>query len=164
MALAYVAGQSVSSFSLLPGGLGVADTAVIVALIHGGGAAVHATAAVVLYRLVGYAFNAALGWVLWAANRHRENRHRSPAARPDAGLRPSGPPVSSAQIGARSTRPAARLQARARAASTADRDRRGWVPVGRTSLPPSGLRASSRNQFRGRYELDLAVCGRGRVP
>jgi uncharacterized membrane protein YbhN (UPF0104 family) len=77
VALAYVAGQSVSSFSLLPGGLGVADTAVIVALIHGGAAAVHATTAVILYRLVSYAFIAALGWLLWAANWQHERRHRA---------------------------------------------------------------------------------------
>lgn len=76
--VAYVAGMSVSSLSLLPGGLGIVDTAMIVTFSHGGLAAVAATPGVLLYRLVSVVFIVALGWVLWtvwwAADRRAKRR------------------------------------------------------------------------------------------
>lgn len=71
--IAYVAGISAANLSLLPGGLGVVDAAMIFALTHGGIGPVRATAAVLLYRLVSFALIVAMGWVLvlasWAAGR-----------------------------------------------------------------------------------------------
>ncbi|MCW2494960.1 YbhN family protein [Jatrophihabitans sp.] len=63
--VAYIAGMSASSISLLPGGLGVVDAAMIFALTSGGVSTVSATAAVILYRLVSYALIVALGWIVW---------------------------------------------------------------------------------------------------
>jgi uncharacterized protein (TIRG00374 family) len=65
--VAYIAGMSASSISLLPGGLGVVDAAMIFALTSGGVSTVSATAAVILYRLVSYALIVALGWIVWAS-------------------------------------------------------------------------------------------------
>jgi putative heme transporter len=62
--LAYVAGMSASGISLLPGGLGVTDAAMILVLSHGGYGIASATAAVLLYRLVSYVFIAAAGWIV----------------------------------------------------------------------------------------------------
>lgn len=63
--VAYIAGMSASSISLLPGGLGVVDAAMIFALTSGHVSTVSATAAVILYRLISYALIVALGWMVW---------------------------------------------------------------------------------------------------
>lgn len=65
--VAYIAGMSGSSISLLPGGLGVVDAAMIFALTSGGVGTVSATAAVILYRLISYALIVALGWIVWTS-------------------------------------------------------------------------------------------------
>lgn len=65
--IAYIAGMSGSSISLLPGGLGVVDAAMIFALTSGGVGTVAATAAVILYRLISYALIVALGWIVWTS-------------------------------------------------------------------------------------------------
>ena len=63
--IAYIAGMSTYSLSLLPGGLGVVDAAMIFTLTSGGVGTVSATAAVILYRLISYALIVALGWIVW---------------------------------------------------------------------------------------------------
>jgi uncharacterized protein (TIRG00374 family) len=73
-AVAYVAGMAVSSISLIPGGLGVVDAAMILTLTHGGLTASSATAGVLLYRLISFAFVVAIGWVFWAVSGVIENR------------------------------------------------------------------------------------------
>ena len=65
--VAYIAGMSASSISLLPGGLGVVDAAMIFALTSGHVSTVSATAAVILYRLISYALIVALGWIVWTS-------------------------------------------------------------------------------------------------
>lgn len=65
--VAYIAGMSASSISLLPGGLGVVDAAMIFTLTSGGVGTVSATAAVILYRLISYALIVALGWIVWTS-------------------------------------------------------------------------------------------------
>ena len=65
--VAYIAGMSASSISLLPGGLGVVDAAMIFALTSGHVSTVSATAAVLLYRLISYALIVALGWIVWTS-------------------------------------------------------------------------------------------------
>jgi uncharacterized protein (TIRG00374 family) len=71
---AYVAGMSTSGISLLPGGLGIVDGAMILVLVHGHVGTVTATAAVLLYRLVSYAFNVVLGWSIWAVGWYAARR------------------------------------------------------------------------------------------
>jgi uncharacterized protein (TIRG00374 family) len=86
--VAYIAGMSASSLSLLPGGLGVVDAAMIFALTSGGVSIVSATAAVILYRLVSYALIVALGWMIWTtiwlADRRTRVEIEVPAPRPIA--------------------------------------------------------------------------------
>jgi uncharacterized protein (TIRG00374 family) len=72
--VAYVAGMAVSSISLIPGGLGVVDAAMILTLTHGGSSAASATAGVLLYRLISFAFVVAIGWIFWAVSWFLENR------------------------------------------------------------------------------------------
>lgn len=62
---AYVAGMSTSSLSLLPGGFGVVDAAMVLAFTSGGVGAVAATAGVLLYRLISLVAVVGLGWLIW---------------------------------------------------------------------------------------------------
>ncbi|MEO8888008.1 MAG: YbhN family protein [Jatrophihabitantaceae bacterium] len=66
--VAYVAGMSASSLSLLPGGFGVVDAAMIIALTSGGVSTVSATAGVLVYRLISFALIVILGWLVWTAS------------------------------------------------------------------------------------------------
>jgi uncharacterized protein (TIRG00374 family) len=77
--VAYAAGMAASSLPLLPGGLGVVDGTLVLALTRGGLPASIATAGVLVYRLISFIFVAAIGWVAWAAIR-RGDRRRSAAA------------------------------------------------------------------------------------
>jgi len=72
--VAYIAGMSASSVSLLPGGLGVVDAAMIFTLTSGGVGTVSATAAVILYRLISYALIVGLGWIVWTSMWFAERR------------------------------------------------------------------------------------------
>jgi uncharacterized membrane protein YbhN (UPF0104 family) len=72
--LAYVGGMAASSLPLIPGGVGVVDGALLLALTHGGIPLADATAAVVLYRLISFVMVAAIGWVFWFALRGRPTR------------------------------------------------------------------------------------------
>lgn len=74
LTLAYLAGMGASSLSLLPGGLGVVEAAMILTLTQGGAGTVPATAAVLLYRLISFALVVALGWVVWGATSVAERR------------------------------------------------------------------------------------------
>jgi uncharacterized membrane protein YbhN (UPF0104 family) len=81
VALAYFAGMGVSSLSVLPGGLGPVEVAMVVTLTSSVGVGL-ATAAVVIYRLVSLVLLVAIGWVLWliswardAAVRRRTESH-----------------------------------------------------------------------------------------
>jgi putative heme transporter len=64
---AYVAGMAASSLSLLPGGLGVVDAALVLGLVAGGAAAAPALSVVVLYRLISLVGVVVAGWVVHAA-------------------------------------------------------------------------------------------------
>ncbi len=79
--VAYVAGMSTSGISLLPGGFGVVDAAMIFALTRGGVPTVTATASVLLYRLVSFALIVALGWLVWTTS-WLVDRRRARAAVP----------------------------------------------------------------------------------
>jgi uncharacterized membrane protein YbhN (UPF0104 family) len=64
--LAYTAGMAASSLSLLPGGLGVVDAALVLTLAGGGIPAASAVAAVLLYRLISLVGVVAVGWIVAA--------------------------------------------------------------------------------------------------
>jgi uncharacterized membrane protein YbhN (UPF0104 family) len=96
--VAYTAGMTVSSISLLPGGLGVVDAAMILALTHGGLSPVSATAGVLLYRLISFVFVVALGWALWVGTRHSGARRGLELAASDA---PHPADASTGMTGAR---------------------------------------------------------------
>ena len=61
--VAFLAGKSASSVTFLPGGLGVVDAAMVVALTAGGVPTAGATAGVVVYRLISLVLVVSIGWV-----------------------------------------------------------------------------------------------------
>jgi uncharacterized membrane protein YbhN (UPF0104 family) len=65
--IAYTAGMAASGISLLPGGIGVVDTTIVLALVAGGVPAATALPAVVLYRLISLVAVVAAGWLIAAA-------------------------------------------------------------------------------------------------
>jgi len=67
--LAFCAGMAAGSITILPGGLGIVDNALVVGLVAGGTATATAIAAVVLYRLLTLGFIVGAGWVAWFATR-----------------------------------------------------------------------------------------------
>jgi uncharacterized membrane protein YbhN (UPF0104 family) len=79
--VAYTAGMAASSLSLLPGGIGVVDAAMVLALVAGGVPAAAALPAVLLYRLISLVGVVAVGWVVAALRGHRER-----TARPAVGV------------------------------------------------------------------------------
>jgi hypothetical protein len=90
--LAYLAGMSVSSISLVPGGLGIVDAALIVMLVRGGVSAAAAASGVVLYRMVSLGFVVLAGWGAlaghWLAARRSVDR---PTVAPTVDDPPVGP-------------------------------------------------------------------------
>jgi putative heme transporter len=91
--VAYLAGMGTSSLTMLPGGLGPVDAAMIFALTQGGVNAVAATAAVLLYRVISLALVVALGWLIWAATWLADRRRPRSLVQPAAA---AARPVSSA--------------------------------------------------------------------
>ena len=78
--VAYIAGMSASSVSLLPGGFGIVDAAMIFALTSGGVSTVTATAGVVLYRLISFLLVVGVGWLMWIMSWFLERRANATAA------------------------------------------------------------------------------------
>jgi uncharacterized membrane protein YbhN (UPF0104 family) len=64
--LTYTAGMAASSLSLVPGGLGVVDAAMVLTLVAGGVPAAAALPVVLLYRLISLGGVVAVGWVVAA--------------------------------------------------------------------------------------------------
>jgi uncharacterized protein (TIRG00374 family) len=79
--VAWVAGSATSSLSVLPGGLGTVDAALLLALVAGGVPAAGALSAVVLYRLLSLVGVVAAGWVVHAAQRMAVGPHPALAVR-----------------------------------------------------------------------------------
>lgn len=74
--IAYCAGMAAgSALPVVPGGLGVIDTALILGLVAGGLGTDLAIAAVLLYRIVSLGFIIGTGWIIWLVIRYRQ-RHR----------------------------------------------------------------------------------------
>jgi uncharacterized protein (TIRG00374 family) len=69
--VAYCAGMAAASIPVVPGGLGVIDSALILGLVAGGLPGYSAIAAVVLYRLISLGFIVGAGWIIWLLMRRR---------------------------------------------------------------------------------------------
>jgi uncharacterized membrane protein YbhN (UPF0104 family)/pimeloyl-ACP methyl ester carboxylesterase len=91
--LAYAAGVGAQGLSLTPGGLAITEGAISLALVGSGLNVRQAVAAAVLYRLVSFWLNAALGWLILLLLQARR-----PAAQPapQPSLEPSAEPVPQA--------------------------------------------------------------------
>jgi hypothetical protein len=71
LVVAYAAGMAASTISLVPGGLGVVDGALVLGLVAGGVHTRRAIGAVVLYRLISLGVIGAVGWLFWLTLRIR---------------------------------------------------------------------------------------------
>lgn len=84
--LAYAAAQLATNLPITPGGLGVVEGSLTVALVAFGGDAFRTVAAVLLYRLISFWFMLPLGWGSFAALALNARRH--PELHPGAALAP----------------------------------------------------------------------------
>lgn len=75
--VAYCAGMAAASLPVVPGGLGVIDSALIFGLVAGGLPGSTAIAAVVLYRLISLGFIVGAGWIIWLLMRRRTRREHT---------------------------------------------------------------------------------------
>jgi uncharacterized protein (TIRG00374 family) len=88
--LVYAAGVGAQGLSLTPGGLGITEGAISLALVASGVHVRQAVAAAVLYRLISFWFNAALGWLILLFLRTRRPAEQSV---PEPALEPSAEPA-----------------------------------------------------------------------
>jgi len=82
--LAYAAAQLAANLPITPGGLGVVEGSLTIALLYFGGSQSSTSAAVLLYRLLSFWALLPIGWVAWATTnwdlRRRETRRAAAAA------------------------------------------------------------------------------------
>jgi uncharacterized protein (TIRG00374 family) len=78
--LAFCAGMAAGTITIVPGGLGIIDSALVLGLIAGGITASTAIAAVVLYRIISFGFIIGVGWISWLIMRRRHRRYLATAA------------------------------------------------------------------------------------
>jgi pimeloyl-ACP methyl ester carboxylesterase len=93
--LVYAAGVAAQGLSLTPGGLAITEGVISLALVASGMHVRQAVAAAVLYRLISFWFNAALGWLLLLflqARRPAAQSAPEPALEPSAELLPEEAP------------------------------------------------------------------------
>jgi hypothetical protein len=78
--LVYGSGVAAQSLNITPGGLGIAEGTLSLALVATGLRASQALAAVLLYRLASFWLVAIAGWLvfLWLRHRQRARRHAGP--------------------------------------------------------------------------------------
>lgn len=69
--LAFCLGMAASTITLVPGGLGIIDSALTLGLTTGGVGTATAIAAVVLYRIISFGFVIGTGWIFWLIIRRR---------------------------------------------------------------------------------------------
>lgn len=74
--LAFCAGVAAGTLTIVPGGLGIIDNALILGLIAGGLDTPTAIAAVVLYRLINLGFVIGAGWIAWGLVLRRTRREQ----------------------------------------------------------------------------------------
>jgi uncharacterized protein (TIRG00374 family) len=95
--LAYGAGQLAANLPITPGGLGVVEGSITIALVAFGGSESSTVAAVLLYRIFNFWIPLPAGWVAWATlavRNRREFRRSPPPPESDATGLPSDQPVS----------------------------------------------------------------------
>jgi uncharacterized membrane protein YbhN (UPF0104 family) len=63
--LAFCAAMAAGTITVVPGGLGIIDSALTLGLVAGGVPAAAALAVVVLYRIISLGFIMSLGWLMW---------------------------------------------------------------------------------------------------
>ena len=80
--IAYAADAVVGAFQLIPGGIGLVEGALVLALVGGGVPFAAATAAVVIYRVISLVLVTVVGWIVWLGQRDRPNVAPDPALRP----------------------------------------------------------------------------------
>lgn len=83
--LAYGAGQLAANLPVTPGGLGVVEGSLTIALVAFGGAEASTVAAVLMYRIMSFWAELPLGWGIWAAFAWQDRRDPIPAAHPKGG-------------------------------------------------------------------------------
>jgi uncharacterized protein (TIRG00374 family) len=85
--LAFCAAMAAGSVTIVPGGLGIVDSALVLGLAMGGAALPVVVAVVVLYRIVSFGFIIGLGWFFWLRLRGRPAAAPAPrtATAPPAG-------------------------------------------------------------------------------
>jgi uncharacterized protein (TIRG00374 family) len=79
--LAYGAGQLAANLPITPGGLGVVEGSLVIALVAFGGGQISTVAAVLLYRIVSFWGFLPVGWVFWGGLTWRNRRADQAAAR-----------------------------------------------------------------------------------
>jgi len=72
--LAFCAGMAAGTITLIPGGLGIIDSALIIGLVAGGVDTPTAIATVVLYRIISFGFIISAGWISWLIIRRNRRR------------------------------------------------------------------------------------------
>jgi putative heme transporter len=77
--VAYCAGMAAASLPVVPGGLGVIDSALILGMVAGGLPGSTAIAAVVLYRLISLGFIVGAGWIIWLLMKRRNPAPAEPS-------------------------------------------------------------------------------------
>jgi uncharacterized protein (TIRG00374 family) len=94
--LAYGAGQLAANLPITPGGLGVVEGSLVIALVAFGGAQISTVAAVLLYRIVSFWGYLPVGWFVWGGltlSNRRADRLALVTAEPP-GLRPMPAPAN----------------------------------------------------------------------
>ncbi|MEU6200991.1 YbhN family protein [Streptomyces sp. NPDC047061] len=81
--LAFCAGMAADTLTIVPGGLGLIDSALILGLVTGGVATSTAVAIVVLYRVISFGVVISAGWIMWLVIR-RHGRRETMAVSPQA--------------------------------------------------------------------------------
>ncbi|GIJ45621.1 membrane protein [Virgisporangium aliadipatigenens] len=71
--IAYCAGMAAASIPIVPGGLGLVDSALIIGLVAGGLTTSDSIAAVLLYRMISLGFIIGMGWIFWVLLRRRQS-------------------------------------------------------------------------------------------
>jgi putative heme transporter len=103
--LAYGAGQLAANLPITPGGLGVVEGSLTIAIVAYGGAEASTVAAVLLYRILSFWLTVPLGWGTWAWLARSARRRPVPAAAsqagsPGTGSPGTGPPPAQGGLGA----------------------------------------------------------------
>ena len=78
--LAYGAGQLAANLPITPGGLGVVEGSITIALSYFGGSEPAAIAAVLLYRILSFWVELPIGWGVWAGLAWANRRSPLPAS------------------------------------------------------------------------------------